>query len=93
MSGNIMSTCQNQLQLYVTLVANSFSRSTRLSMSVESYPLLSLGVMALSKVVEEICEEMLVEVLRVPLLKLEETDSLRDFCGTDSPSFSRSSRR
>lgn len=79
MSGNIMSTCQNQLQLYVTLVANSFSRSTRLSMSVESYPLLSLGVMALSKVVEEICEEMLVEVLRVPLLKLEETDSLRDF--------------
>lgn len=62
----------------VTLVANSFSRSTRLSMSVESYPLLSLGVMALSKVVEEICEEMLVEVLRVPLLKLGERKSLRD---------------
>lgn len=74
-------------------MANSFSRSTRLSMSVESYPLLSLGVMALSKVVEEICEEMLVEVLKVPLLKLGERESLRDFCGTDSPSFSLSSRR
>lgn len=64
---------------HVTLVANSFSRSTRLSMSVESYPLLSLGVIALSTVVEEICEEMLVEVLRVPLLKLGERQSLRDF--------------
>lgn len=48
-------------------------------MSVESYPLLSLGVMALSKEVEEICEEMLVEVLRVPLLILGERDSLRNF--------------
>lgn len=48
-------------------------------MSVESYPLLSLGVMALSNVVEEICEEMLVEVLKVPLLKLGERESLNDF--------------
>lgn len=48
-------------------------------MSAESYPLLSLGVMALSKVVEEIWEEMLVELLRVPLLKLGDRESLKDF--------------
>ncbi len=74
-------------------MASSFSRSTKLSMSVESYPLLSLGVMALSKVVEEICEEMLVEVLRVPLLRLGDKKSLRDLGGAVSPSFSRSSSR
>ncbi len=78
---------------FLTLVASSFSRSTKLSMSVESYPLLSLGVMALSKVVEEICEEMLVEVLRVPLLRLGDKKSLRDLGGAVSPSFSRSSSR
>lgn len=74
-------------------MASSFSRSTRLSMSAESYPLLSLGVMALSKVVLEICEEMLVEVLRVPLLMLGDSDSLRDLWGAVSASFSRRSSR
>lgn len=74
------------------MLASSFSRSTRLSTSVESYPLLSLGVTALSKVVVEIWEEMLVEVLRVPLLRLGEIDSLRDL-GMLSPSLSLSRRR
>lgn len=73
-------------------MASSFSRSTKLSTSVESYPLLSLGVMALSKVVVDIWEEMLVEVLRVPLLRLGDMESLRDF-GMLSPSFSLSRRR
>lgn len=48
--------------------------------------------MALSKVAEEICEEILVEVLRVLLLRLGESESLRDL-GRPSLIFSRSSRK
>lgn len=83
----------------LTFVASSFSRSTRLSMSAESYPLLSLGVMALSKVVLEIWEEMEVEVEREPELMLGDSTSLRDLVvgvgptGAASPSFSLSRSR
>lgn len=55
--------------------------------------------MALSKVVLEICEEIEVEVERVPELMLGDRDSLRDLVGgavptgAASPSFSLSRRR
>lgn len=52
--------------------------------------------MALSKVVLEICEEMDVEVDRVPELILGDSSSLRDLvegAGLVSPSFSLSSSR
>lgn len=55
--------------------------------------------MALSKVVLEICEEMEVEVDRVPELMLGDSDSLRDLVvgavptGGASPSFSLSRSR
>lgn len=52
--------------------------------------------MALSKVVLEICEEMEVEVDRVPELMLGDSDSLRDLAvptGAASPSFSLSRSR
>lgn len=55
--------------------------------------------MALSKVVLEICEEMEVEVDRVPELMLGDSDSLRDLVvgavptGAASPSFSLSRSR
>lgn len=52
--------------------------------------------MALSKVVLEICEEMDVEVDRVPELMLGDSSSLRDLvegAGFVSPSFSLSSKR
>lgn len=55
--------------------------------------------MALSKVVLEICEEMEVEVDRVPELILGDSDSLRDLAvgagptGAASPSFSLSRSR
>lgn len=58
-------------------------------------------MIALSKVVLEIWEEMEVEVLRVPLLMLGDSDSLRDLlvgppgpvAGAVSTSFSLSSSR